>query len=524
MKIRPEFTAALAAELTLRRREMAGASPEQFARTYLDELFDKPPSPMHDEIFLELATLHRRRGTHIAIAAPRGHAKSTVVTLAYVLWTLLYEKEAYVVVVSGTSDQAQKLVDHVKRQLESNPRLVQDFPELESKSRAAPWRKGVILLPMPSGGMLASYSAGRNLRGIRHLKHRPTLIIADDLEDKLQVIHEEQRTKLADWFNSTLLKAGTPETNVIVVGTVLHQDSLLATLLDPARSPTWRTHKYTAVISHSTDREGWTEWRRLMKSESTFQGRTGPEAAKAYHELNRADMDRGAEVLWPEVYPYDTLMSIRLREGEAAFNAEYQNDPLDPEQCLFARSPLTYWDDQYSTVDRLLTFHYGHGMFYAGCDPSLANDQTRSDFSAIVILFAPSNRTTKYVIVGDIARRGPEETIQALLQHARRYSPLVLAIETNNFQKLMADSLRRQASERGVAIYIREVTNRVNKRARILALDSEVSQGRLEFSRQHVTLMQQLRGFPLAKHDDGPDALEMAISHASRGCAGRVST
>ena len=60
--------------------------------------------------------------------------------------------------------------------------------------------------------------------------------------------------------------------------------------------------------------------------------------------------------LWPEVYPYQKLMEIRLAEGDTAFSAEYQNDPLDPEQCLFARAKISYWDDHYaSTEDRLPT-------------------------------------------------------------------------------------------------------------------------------------------------------------------------
>lgn len=524
MRLRPEFAINALATLSARRREMGAASPERFARIYLSELFDKAFSPMHHELFADLSTLHLKRGTHLAIAAPRGHAKSTVVTLAYVLWVLLYEKEAYVVVVSGTSEQAQKLVDHVKRQLESNSLLAQDFPQLAAPARPSPWRKGVIMLPTPSGGMLASYSAGRNLRGIRHLKHRPTLIIADDLEDKFHVIQEEQRAKLMDWFNSTLLKAGTPETNVIFVGTVLHQDSLLATLLDPARSPTWAIRRYAAIIRHCEHPKFWHQWSDIMRAKAICGGETGAEGAAKFFKLHRRRMTSGVEVLWPEVYPYEVLMAIRLREGEAAFIAEYQNDPLDPEQCVFARATLTYWDDEYASVDALLESFDGYGRFSAGCDPSLANDPTRGDLTAIVILFAPYESRTKYVIEADVARRGPDETIERLLGYARKFRGLDLAIESNNFQQLMVKSLRDRAAQCRVSVNVREVKNRTNKQARILALDSEVSQGRLAFARKHTTLMQQLRGFPLAKYDDGPDALEMAVWRAGKGGASRMWT
>jgi len=46
-----------------------------------------------------------------------------------------------------------------------------------------------------------------------------------------------------------------------------------------------------------------------------------------------------------------------------------------------------------------------------------------------------------------------------------------------------------------------------------------ISTGTLRFSRNHRLLLDQLRQFPEAAHDDGPDALEMAVSlvKSSRG-------
>ncbi|MCA9566005.1 MAG: hypothetical protein KC561_21055, partial [Myxococcales bacterium] len=53
-----------------------------------------------------------------------------------------------------------------------------------------------------------------------------------------------------------------------------------------------------------------------------------------------------------------------------------------------------------------------------------------------------------------------------------------------------------------------------NKKARIQSLEPWVASGRLRFSRRHAVLLEQLRQFPLGAHDDGPDALEMAVSMA----------
>jgi predicted phage terminase large subunit-like protein len=514
MTLRPEFAGIALDAVRRARREIAQKSPEGFARAYLAGAFSAPPSRMHQELFAELCDLHTRRGSHLAIAAPRGHAKSTVVTLAYVLWALVCQKERLVLVVSGTADQARKLLEHVKRQLETNALLIEDFPELLSVRKATPWRRDGILLP--NDHILMSFAAGQNLRGVRHGKHRPTLIIADDLEDKLRVASEEQRHKLRDWFNSTLLKAGTPDTNVIVVGTVFHHDALLANLLVPSKSPGWKPMRYRAVEEPPQRHDLWDRWGAILRSEAQFQGATGADAAARYLAANTTAMHAGVGVLWPEVYPYAELMRIKLREGEAAFAAEFQNEPLDPEHCMFARSPITFWDDDFDSSEALIASFgrgpYGkRGFFYGACDPSLGGNPTRGDYSAIVVLFQPYTSDVKYVITADLARRTPDETIERILQYARQYRFTDFAIEGNQFQQLMVDNLRRRAQAARVAMPITNLKNRAAKRTRIAALEPEIAQGRLIFARQHTLLMEQLRSFPLGKHDDGPDAVEMAL-------------
>ncbi len=58
----------------------------------------------------------------------------------------------------------------------------------------------------------------------------------------------------------------------------------------------------------------------------------------------------------------------------------------------------------------------------------------------------------------------------------------------------------------------------MGKLGRIQRLQPLISSGALRFSRRQVTLLEQLRQFPMGAHDDGPDALEMAVS-AAGGCS-----
>jgi hypothetical protein len=164
------------------------------------------------------------------------------VSLVYVLWCVLYSKEKLVLIASNTITQAMALLKDIKDQLKRNPLIVSDFPEVCCAGKPKPWRDSRIQLP--NGTMIRVYGVGQNPRGIKNDKDRPGLIIADDLENEEQAQSEEQRDKLRTWFRKTLLNTGHPYTNVVVIGTILHQDCLLAALVDRDRSPGWNGRKY----------------------------------------------------------------------------------------------------------------------------------------------------------------------------------------------------------------------------------------------------------------------------------------
>ncbi len=62
--------------LTRLRRAHGARSVMAFAQTYLPAHFRLPPSTMHEQLFEMLESASSRRGIRLAVAAPRGHAKS----------------------------------------------------------------------------------------------------------------------------------------------------------------------------------------------------------------------------------------------------------------------------------------------------------------------------------------------------------------------------------------------------------------------------------------------------------------
>ena len=505
------------AQLRRERRSLGGQSPERFARIYLSAHCTLRFSRMHHEVFAQLAELVERRGGRLAVAAPRGHAKSTIVSLAFALWCVLYDKEKLVLLVSATREQVILLLKTIKDELQQNSLLLEDFPEIchpkGLPGQSKPWRDNRIQLP--NGAMISAYGAHQGLRGAKHESHRPGLIIVDDIENYDQAISEEQRQKLRNWFSGTLLHAGHPDTNVIVVGTILHHDSLLANLINPAEGPGWTGSKYKAIEQPSDRPDLWDAWSAIFRDKADYEDHSGPDAAEAFFKSNEADMQKGSQVLWPEREDYYALMVMREREGRASFQAEKQNEPLDPELCIFAEKNFHYWDDERDDVPSLLEA-VGDGRFVGACDPSLGRRTGRGDYTAIVILYIARGSKTVYVIAADIARRTPDEAIERIIQYANMYPFALFAVEGNNFQELMIGNLKRRVAEAGLALPVYTVSNQSNKRSRIASLEPEITQGRIRLSRRHDLLLEQLQQFPLALHDDGPDALEMAVTASRR--------
>jgi len=143
------------------------------------------------------------------------------------------------------------------------------------------------------------------------------------------------------------------------------------------------------------------------------------------------------------------------------------------------------------------------------------------DYSAIIIVAKDKRDGVHYVIAADIARRTPDQTIEKIIDYCRIYHIAIFAFEKNQFQQVMLDNLTRRAQQADVPFHGRPINSQTNKQARIAGLETLVTQGLIAFSRRHQILLEQLRQFPLGKHDDGPDALEMAIQ-AARYNPGRV--
>ncbi|CNK22712.1 phage uncharacterized protein%2C C-terminal domain [Yersinia frederiksenii] len=458
----------------------------------------KDKSELHKYLFSRLPEIVASpKGENDAIAAPRGEAKSTLVSQLFVLWTIICGIKHYPVIVMDSIDQAYPMLEAIKAELVYNPRLLMDFPDVCGAGRV--WQMGTILTRNDIKVQVAG--SGKKLRGLRHGPYRPDLVVLDDIENDEQVRSPEQREKLENWLKKTVLPLGTAggKLDVIYIGTILHYDSVLSRTL---KNPLWRVARFKALIRWPDNMSLWDKWEEILRN----NGQDGEILANAYYQQHRAEMDEGAIVSW-SARPILALMLIRARDGHATFDAEYQNDPVSGEDAIFAgEGVFHFW------VNRLAEW-----IFYGVCDPSLGKQGASRDPSALLV--GGFNRHTGIldVVEAAIRKRVPDMIISDIIELQKVYRCLVWSIETVQFQEFLRTELIKRSAIAGVPVPARAVIPHTDKLLRIESLQPHMVNGLIRLHPSQTTLIEQLRHFPKADHDDGPDALHMLWALAVSG-------
>lgn len=479
-----------------------------WAKRYLPHYTQRPPSQMHDWLGQQLDAMTTARGTKVNVIGPRGGAKSTIGNLACVLRAAVECWEPYIWIVSDTRLQARGHLEHIKQELIDNQPLAADYPLAVGKGPA--WRAEMIQLN--NGVVIEALSTGQRTRGKRVGEHRPSLIVCDDLQNDDHIRSPVARESSQRWFDGTLLKAGNPQTNIVNLATSLHRDALALRL---HRTPGWNSRVFSAICRWPDNMSLWHEWQRRY---CDLEQPDSQQAAREFYQAHREAMDAGAELLWPEVEDLYTLMRMRVEGGATAFEREKQGSPLSPDACEW---PAEYFDEQlwFDEWPRDLR------LKVVALDPSKGRDARRGDYSAFVLLGSDASGTL--YVDADLARRATPEMVAAGVELCRTFRPDAFGVESNQFQELLADEFVAEFRRQGmIDVHPWSIDNRVNKAVRIRRLGPYLSSRRLRFKHDSPgarLLVEQLAEFPTADHDDGPDALEMAIRLAGELIQGSVA-
>lgn len=504
------------------RRALGAIDPQYFGRAYLPHYYTTAPPAFHDEldqiwidgvlkglnVLADPKNVNRKEGCRVAIAAPRGHAKSTTITFKDSIHAILYAYKHYILILSDSSDQAEGFLGDIRSEIEDNPHIREDFGNLKGDKY---WTAAGFLTS--TNIKVEGIGSGKKIRGRKHKQWRPDLILLDDIENDENINTPEQRRKLATWFDKAVSSAGASYTDIFYVGTVLHYDSLLCKVM---AKPSYHSVKFQAVISWATDTALWDAWRELYID---IANPTHDEDAKAFFAANRGAMLDGTAVLWEAKNSYYKLMIEKVNLGDAAFNSEYQNDPIDPATCIFSEANMTFYDDAPPDFSDRRFAHFG------SCDPSLGKNK-KADTSSLFDLALDTKTGIMYVVEADIKQRVPDRIITDAIAMQGRIKAMfkqtfrLFGVESVQFQSFFADIMAKESAKVGVYLPIFKIPSLLPKQIRIDSLAPFINNGYIRFSKRHKELLKQLHEYPMGKNDDAPDGLEMVVKLAMAGKSG----
>ena len=344
------------------RRQSAADSLECFCRTYFPRSYTLPWSNDH-RTALGLIESSVRNGGQFAYAMPRGSGKTTMAETA-AIWATLYGYWRFAVLIGSESKGALEMLDSIKSELESNDLLFEDFRWAclpirklegiaircngqlwEGKRTQIEWTADRLVYPtipgsLASGGIIKVAGLTGRIRGMKFKRPdgenaRPDGVILDDPQTDESARAPAQVDKRAKLISGAVLGLAGPGKKIACVMpcTVIAKDDLADRFLDRKKSPAWQGARAKLIYSLPTNLDLWDRY-ATVRADSLRAGNEGREGTEFYR-ANREAMDAGARPAWPdrfdtgEISAVQNAMNIRLDKGEAAFAAEYQNEPLE---------------------------------------------------------------------------------------------------------------------------------------------------------------------------------------------------
>jgi hypothetical protein len=299
--------------------------------SFMEEIIKLPNADFHEDIDSALANKEIKK---IVVTLPRGHGKSTHISVGFPLWLIARNHNIRILLISSTAAISRSFMSETINHIERNERY-QVFAKYVEASR-----KGVI--PKMKNYTKANQNwsgdsivIDRTLLQLKDptihavglfgsiLSKRADIIICDDIVNQENSQTEEQRAKIIDWIYTTVMPVLAPHGRFVYLGNTWHQDDLVSHLL---KDPQFEyKKKMPAIQSWPTRMDLWSEWSKIiMDEEKSLDDRKY--ISKQFYTQNEPQMLEGLSLLWPGRFTFEELY-LEYIANPYAFARMRQCDP-----------------------------------------------------------------------------------------------------------------------------------------------------------------------------------------------------
>jgi predicted phage terminase large subunit-like protein len=410
--------------------------------------------------------LEKDDNENLFVVAFRGSGKSTIITTAYPIWAILgKQQKKFVTIFCQTQAQAKQHMMNLRRELEYNDLLKKDLGPFKEYSDE--WGSSSLVFSNTNARITVA-STEQSIRGIRHNEHRPDLIICDDIEDMISTKTREGRNKTYRWLRGEVVPAGDKYTRLIIVGNLLHEDSLLMRLREDV-------------------------------------------------ENNRADgkflffplIDDDGACLWSGKYSSKEDIDTEKRKigNDIAWQREYLLNIVPDVEQVIHKEWISYYDEL-PNKKHLVSVRIG-------VDPAISQKET-ADYTSMVSCLVydrldEDNNAYIYVLPHPINKRltFPETFDKCIELNSfmnKEWTRPIFSIESVAYQMALPQQLEQKGVETA------KIKPTKDKRSRLALISHIIKEGRVLFPQKGCEeLINQLVNFGVEKHDDLADACAYAI-------------
>lgn len=409
---------------------------------------------------------------NLFVVAFRGSGKSTILTTSYPIWAILgKQQKKFVLILCQTQSQAKQHMMNLRRELETNTILKNDLGPFNDDSDE--WGSASLVFSKLNARITAA-STEQSIRGLRHNQYRPDLIIGDDVEDIASTKTREGRNKTYQWLTGEVVPAGDRNTRLVMVGNLLHEDSLLMR------------------IKENVEKE---------KISGVF---------KEYPLI------KNGEIMWPGKYSSQSDIKDEKRKtgNEFAWQREYLLNIVPDQEQAINREWIQYYDELPDLKAKDKSGYTINVRTRIGTDLAISQKDT-AHYTAMIpaIVYDTGDNLKIYILSKIINKRITfPETMTLCKKLYKNYEidsiPPTLVIEDIAYQKALPQQLRSE----GIFDIMPVNPGKQDKRCRLVLTANLIKTGRVLFPREgSKELISQIVHFGVEKYDDLADAFSLLI-------------
>ena len=466
-------------EINIEIQQIFHDTPLAFGRYYFPHHFRSATPYFHVKLLNECV-----KNRFFAAQCPRGAAKTTLLSFLYPMHQICFKKRRFIVIVQNTYDKATNTLETLKAEFRDNAQIKGTYGIVIERDLV-----GDTILRHPDGFKQRILCKGASqmgsIRGEKYGAYRPDLFIVDDLEDDEMVRSPDRRQILQQDFDTALVPAGDFETcQYVIIGTILHDDCLMAKLVS---------------------NDHYKKYRKLFY------------IARWYHRPTKQRLS-----LWEEKWSVADLDEMERHDPET-FAKEYQGDPVSGTLRKFDKKDFRRWyieNNHYHLLD-------GEGRIISkgllsdcrasiGCD--LAWEEKKENDSTVIMpcYLTPDSEllVDDYFCEKGVRPDQFEEMIfplEAKLK-AQTNKMVTIGMEKGKLEKVMKWCMTQAMKRRNHWLTFKNIQWTHDKVTRIvLPLQPRYKMHSIYHKSGMGDLEYQLLRIPSGTHDDLPDALQMAV-------------